>query len=236
VPRTRPPERLDDIAEAAFRVFAAKGYRNARMDEVARVAGVSPGLLYNYAEDKEALFQFVLQRELGVDLDDAELPIRKPDAAELATVSRRAMREVGTIASLEAALRTKEPTDVVDEVGTIIGEHYDRIHKFRRFIRVSERAALDWPEQAELVFERGRRPYVRRLGNYIDARVRGGYFTPVPDPEVAARWVVESVAWFANHRYGDHDGGQIDDGVARTTVVQLVTAGLVGQRPAGKRR
>jgi hypothetical protein len=40
--------------------------------------------------------------------------------------------------------------------------------------------------------------------------------------------VIETIAWFANHRYNDHDGAQIDDEVAQATVVQLVTAGLVG--------
>jgi AcrR family transcriptional regulator len=201
------------------------------MDEVAREAGVSPGLLYTYAEDKQALFQFVLQRELGIDLSTVELPVRKPDAGELAAVSRRAMKELGTIVALEDALGTKTPTDVVAEVTAIVSEQYDQVHRFRRFVTLSERAALDWPEQAELFYERGRRPYVRRLGDYIALRVQGGYFAPIPDPEVAARWVVESVAWFANHRYGDHDGAQIDDAVARSTVVQLVTAGLVGSRP-----
>ena len=49
-----------------------------------------------------------------------------------------------------------------------------------------------------------------------------------PIPQVAARFVIETVAWFANHRYGDHDGAQIPNDVAEATVVQLVTAGLVG--------
>ena len=48
------------------------------------------------------------------------------------------------------------------------------------------------------------------------------------------RFVIETVAWFANHRYGDHDGGEIPDDIAQATVVQLVTAGLVGN-PAEQR-
>jgi hypothetical protein len=60
--------------------------------------------------------------------------------------------------------------------------------------------------------------------------VASGHFAPVPDPEVAARFVIETVAWFANHRYGDYDGAQIPDDVAEETVVQLVTAGLVRAR------
>ena len=67
--RTRPQRRLDEIVEAATQVFLTKGYRRARMDEIAREAGVSPGLLYTYAAGKEAPFQLAQLRELGVDIE-----------------------------------------------------------------------------------------------------------------------------------------------------------------------
>ncbi len=234
--RTRPPQRLDDIAEAALRVFLAKGYRLARMEEVAREAGVSPGLLYSYTTGKEALYQLVLQRELGVDLSDAKLPIPKPDATAVAALTKRAMREVGTIKALDDALRTDQTADARAEVEAIVGEHYDRLHRYRRFVRLAERSALDWPELSEQVYERGRRPFVKRLGEYIAGRVSTGHFAPVPDPHVAARFVIETVAWFANHRYGDHDGASIDDDVAKATVVQLVATGLVGDASRRRKR
>lgn len=232
--RARPPQRLDEIAEAALRVFLAKGYRRTRMDEVAREAGVSPGLLYCYAAGKEALYQLVTLRELGVDLRGSELPVPKPDAAAVAALTKRAMREVATITALDDALRRERPADVKAELEAIVGEHYDRLHRYRRFVRLAERSALDWPELSERFYERGRRPFVNRLGDYIARRVEGGDFAPVPDPQVAARFVVETVAWFANHRYGDYDGAAIDADVAKTTVVQLITAGLIGD--AARRR
>ena len=68
---------------------------------------------------------------------------------------------------------------------------------------------------------------MQRLGRYISSRVASGDFRPVPDADVAARFILETVAWFANHRYGDHDGAGIDDEIARATVVELVTNSLV---------
>jgi len=227
--RTRAPRRLEDIVEAATLVFVEKGYRRARMDEIARRAGVSPGLLYTYAEDKEALFHLAQLRELGVDISQSELPVPKPSAAEMQSVARRAFREIAAMPALDAAQKTTEPTDVRQELAAIVGEHYDGLHRYRRFVRLSERSALDWPEMAERYYARGRHVHIRRLGSYISARVESGHFAPVPDAEVAARFVIETVAWFANHRYGDYDGALIPDDVARATVVQLVTAGLVGK-------
>jgi AcrR family transcriptional regulator len=219
---------LEDIVEAATQVFLTKGYRLARMDEIAREAGVSPGLLYTYAAGKEALFQLAQLRELGVDIAGSELPVPKPSDADVAAVARRAFKELAMVPTLETALQTDRPVDARAELTAIVNEHYERLHRYRRFVRLTERTALDWPEMAERYYARGRVPHVRRLGSYIAARVASGDFAPLPDPEVAARFVIETVAWFANHRYGDHDGGEIPDDVAQTTVVQLVTAGLIG--------
>jgi hypothetical protein len=41
---------------------------------------------------------------------------------------------------------------------------------------------------------------------------------------VAARFIVESVAWFAYHRHGDADSKMIDDVAAEETVVDLLLA------------
>jgi AcrR family transcriptional regulator len=47
--------RSEEIATAAARVFLTKGFHGASMQDVAREAGVSMGLLYRYFEDKAAL-------------------------------------------------------------------------------------------------------------------------------------------------------------------------------------
>jgi len=52
--------RREQIVEAATRVFAEKGFRRATTREVARVAGISEGTIYNYFEDKEAILMAIL--------------------------------------------------------------------------------------------------------------------------------------------------------------------------------
>jgi AcrR family transcriptional regulator len=57
----RKEDRPQEITEAAFEVFAEKGYARARVQEVAIRAGVSKGLLYLYFETKQALFKAVIR-------------------------------------------------------------------------------------------------------------------------------------------------------------------------------
>ena len=57
----RKEDRPQEITQAAFEVFAEKGYAAARVDEVAKRAGVSKGLTSLYFKTKEELFKAVVK-------------------------------------------------------------------------------------------------------------------------------------------------------------------------------
>lgn len=57
----RKAHRPQEITAAAFAVFAEKGYAGARVEEVARRAGISKGLMYRYFATKEDLFKAVIR-------------------------------------------------------------------------------------------------------------------------------------------------------------------------------
>jgi AcrR family transcriptional regulator len=57
----RKEDRPQEITEAALQAFAKKGYAATRVDDVAKRAGVSKGLLYLYFKTKEELFKSVVR-------------------------------------------------------------------------------------------------------------------------------------------------------------------------------
>ena len=59
--RRRKQDRPQEITEAALSAFAEKGYAATRVDDVAKRAGVSKGLLYLYFKTKEDLFKAVIR-------------------------------------------------------------------------------------------------------------------------------------------------------------------------------
>ena len=76
----RKEDRPQEITEAAFDAFAEKGFAATKVEEVARRAGVSKGLLYLYFKTKEELFKAVIRGvvtprvdELTRTLDSSEL-------------------------------------------------------------------------------------------------------------------------------------------------------------------
>src|ERR1700750_719225 len=66
--RRRKTDRPGEIIGAALEVFAEKGFAAARLDEIARRAGVSKGALYLYFETKEDIFRAVVGQAIAPNL------------------------------------------------------------------------------------------------------------------------------------------------------------------------
>lgn len=67
--RRRPADRPAEILAAALEVFAERGFQAARLEEVAKRAGVSKGALYLYFETKADLFRAVVRDAVSPNLD-----------------------------------------------------------------------------------------------------------------------------------------------------------------------
>ena len=75
--RLRPEVRREKLLEAATEVFAERGYEGARVEQIADVAQVSPGLLYRHFEGKQELYEELLtlaNRQLLEHLAQAAAP------------------------------------------------------------------------------------------------------------------------------------------------------------------
>jgi AcrR family transcriptional regulator len=75
----RKEDRPQEITEAAFDAFAEKGYAATRVDEVAKRAGVSKGLLYLYFKTKEELFKAVVRSVVIPRLDALIAAVERSD-------------------------------------------------------------------------------------------------------------------------------------------------------------
>jgi len=79
----RAEDRPREICAAALEVFAEKGFAAAKLDEIARRAGVSKGTLYLYFADKEQLFRAVVRDTVSPNIDhvrDAIMAVDLPFA------------------------------------------------------------------------------------------------------------------------------------------------------------
>jgi AcrR family transcriptional regulator len=63
--KRRAEARPDEILAAALDEFIAKGFDAARIEDVARAAGLSKGAIYLYFPSKEALLRALVEREIA---------------------------------------------------------------------------------------------------------------------------------------------------------------------------
>lgn len=238
--RPRAPDRFQHLLDAALRVFAAKGVRRTRMADIAREMRVAPGSLYNWVESKEALFHWIVERgaDDGVIETPKRLPIRAPSPATRRKRLRRQLTAAFRMPALDAALARRRIADARAELEAVTRELYDQVARARRPMMVVERSALDMPELFQIYFVELRRDFFARFAAYVARRQKSGHFRRGVDPRVAARFAIESIVYFARHRFGDQDpaAGLPDDDAVRENVLRLAVASLLPDSPRPRRR
>ncbi len=227
--RSIPPGRLERLIELATETFIAEGYRRTQMADVAEALGVAKGTLYGYVESKAALFDAAIRYADGHEPlpETTELPIETP--APGVTVRRLEDRiaEEATDLRLVQVVATKPPRDVASELRDVLVDLYRRANQNRFAIKLADRCASEHPDLAAAWFGRGRWAQHELLMHYIRARIESGQLRPVPNVPLAARTLLETVAFWAVHRYWDPSPQSIEENAVEVAVVDLLVHSLV---------
>ena len=166
--RRRPEARPDEILDAALDEFIAKGFDAARMEDVAKRAGISKAGVYLYFDAKEALLRALISREIAPISERAQ-----------------AMAKAGAD-DPERALR------MIAQIVLPIAFDPRRFALPRLVISISNR----YPEIARHYVEQVVAPARAALETLIEAGVGRGVFRKV-DPVAATRAVIGPVLFEA---------------------------------------
>lgn len=201
MPRIMPDNRIPDIVNAAISVFALKGYRLTQMDEIAERAKVSKATLYYYFKNKAHLFQYVLEN--GCPEGVATLP--PPGATSSLTekgllqLLKRRLTEDSRLDSIRTCMDADPMrVDLSKEVAAITEALWNLIAKNRVQITILDRSILEFPELAEVFDRYARRRLLKQLEGYLARRIEQGLIRPVRSVPITARFIMESISWFAH--------------------------------------
>jgi AcrR family transcriptional regulator len=226
--RRTPPSRVRDVAAAACSVFTEKGYRRALMTDVGTRLGLSHAVLYRYVESKEALFELAMLFSMDPGtVSELEIPLPTPAPGHTLDLLRTWSEVKAKFPVLTAARAQDVPADPFQEFTEIIDERYAFVSRNRCLLALIERSALDLPDLHELFFRKIRRQDIEQLSDYLARRIGTGVLRPSSNIELAARFIMESIAWFAWHREVDADSAMIRDDQAHQAVRELLAATFV---------
>jgi AcrR family transcriptional regulator len=162
VPIEEDSAKRRQIIDGARAVFLVQGFDAASMGEIARVAGVSKGTLYVYFENKEQLFDAIVQQECGAQAEGV-FDLDPNDHDVEAVLTRMGIAFAKFLCRPEKASAA------------------------RTVIAIAERM----PEVGRKFFESGPALGIARLSAYLDAQVEAGVLK-IEDTEVAAAQFIES--------------------------------------------
>lgn len=230
MPRIRPHDRIDKIADAATETFIRSGYAPARIAQIAERARVGPGTIYLYAEGKEALFDLALRRAMeDPTVWSIVLPHPTPAPGAVADALWRCLQNAAHFPQLWLAAESPPPADVAGEVQGIVLELYRWLHRYRRAIELVERTAADWPDVSQVFYRRFWRGGVRRVADYLQRRASEGAIPVRGEGLAAAHLVIESLTWMAVHREWTPDAANLPAESAEAAAVAMLVPAICGR-------
>ena len=149
--RGRVPARpLAEVADAAVRVFTAKGFRPAGISDVARELGLSHGAVYTYADSKQALLYLALMRVLDPEATAAlEIPVTTPSTEHIIDAVKAWSAARGGLGALEDVLASP-PAESLEQARDELAEIVDRLYAFiednNLALKLFARCSEDLPE------------------------------------------------------------------------------------------
>lgn len=191
-------KRRQALLDAALTEFAAKGFAAARMEDIARHAGLSKGALYLYFESKEELFNALLESKAAPILDQLETSLaQSPDVKSA----------IKAFAKFAPTLIRETPMPSLIKILIGEGNQFPDITDFYR----------------RTVIERALSSLAHLFASASDVDPRGA-----DEPELAARLLVAPVMLSAVWEilYGDQKDARIDLDKLFELHAQVLTRGL----------
>lgn len=228
MPRAIPDDRLRQLIDVATEIFIAQGYRRTQIDDIAGTLGVAKGTIYGSVQSKDALFDAALRYADGHEPlpDVAALPLLTPKPGSTVAWLRTRLEQESKDLVLVSALERKRIRDTRDELATILRDLYVRMERNRRGIKLADRCALDQPELAAVWFGDGRWAQHEMLVQYLDRRIASGQLRRVQSTAVAARVLLETLAFWAVHQHWDPSPRPIAEEDVQATVIEMLVRSL----------
>jgi len=149
----RKAERPAEILDAAFEEFVKHGYAATRLEDVAKLAGVTKGTIYFYFETKERVFDEMIRH------------VSQPAFSEM----------TGFMATLEGPFRAR-----LRSLIEFLYNHIVEDRRSRETLRFLIAEGSRFPDLVERHYQEFIAPFVARVREVIEAGIAAGEFRATP--------------------------------------------------------
>jgi AcrR family transcriptional regulator len=199
----RPEARPDEILAAALDVFGEQGFVRAKLDDIARRAGISKGTLYLYFDSKETIFREMVRARMVASVVAGEEMVRSHQ---------------GTSRELLIRLARKTWSAVNDP-------------QLAKIIRLVHSEIRSFPELARFYFDEVIARNRRVLETAVSRGIASGEFRPV-DPQATARAIPILLVHSAQFQcfFCEYDSNALPDERMFAGILDLLLNGVLAHQ------
>lgn len=208
-----PPDKQEPILTAAQHVFATEGFHAARVDSIARLAGVAKGTIYLYFRSKEEILVALMENRFGRlrTLIRAGLEANTGDTTDLTTsaASASAAGATATVQSQEAANAFRE------SIRRIIAAHFQFYSEHKEFVAILYGQLGRIAQGMEEPAKRSAEDLSRMIAGVLAWGVESGVLRPI-DPHTLAsalQGMIHAVAFVWSVGQNDASPAELSDSV-----------------------
>ena len=148
-------DKQDAIINAALKVFAQKGYKDASTDVIVREAGISKGLLFHYFTSKQGLYDFICDYSTKYMILELTRTVKKSEKdffgliAQITQARIRVMKNYPFMPVFLRSLKAEEDREALEVIGAGISE-MDRTYK-NIYDKIDSRSLIQPQELDKLI-------------------------------------------------------------------------------------
>lgn len=219
-------ERIQAIADAAAVLFLQQGYARTQISHIAKAAGVSVGTIYLDFAGKKEILHYILRCTAEPEFARRELerPITDAQFTEI---------ELQIAALFERAADGFEQ-HLGDEgyaFAQMLSDAFDLMDRYAVGCLFIEKNQYEFRRLGES-YKRYRQRFLTAMEQYLRRFAAQGQLRPLPDPELAALLIVETLSWWAmDRRYTSFETKELPAEVAKAVCLDaLVPAYAAGKQ------
>lgn len=197
-------DKQDSIINAALRVFALKGYKDASTDVIVKEAGISKGLLFHYFTSKQGLYDFIVDYSTKYMILELTRAVKKSEKDLFSIMSQvslgrvRVMRNYPFMNRFLKSIRREDDAEAL----SVIGESIDDLDRtYRNIYDRIDSSRLVQPDQLGKVID-----IINWLYNgFLEENFR----IDDPDPDRLYDGYSEYLTLLRDHFYAGREDGTI---------------------------
>ncbi len=212
---------MERIIDEAVDSFIKFGYRRTQIADIAEKAEISKGSIYSYFQSKEALVDYLIKIELQpIPRDEWTIPVETPPAGATLKFLKTHMKSRG-IQEYFQELIGRECRDPRAELEQVVRDSYHLLDSMKYTTLFIERFQKDMPG-LEPIYDQWNGDRMRWFQKYTKVRMEQGHFRNLPSAGVAARFMNQTIAWFAMIRHVHPKQGGVSAAKAEEMVVYSI--------------